>query len=94
MLTLHKPIPVETDRQGLRCEQCGSDDICVKDSRPANGTIRRRRRCNVCGWRFTTYEVSGDIEDLIRFDAWLQQLDPRDLLLLKGLAKQMRENRR
>ena len=93
MLSLHALTP-EPESAGLCCEHCGSSDISVTDSRPSRGTVRRRRRCNHCGHRFTTYEVSADIEDLIRFDVWLQQLNPRDLLLLKGLAKQMRENAR
>lgn len=27
------------------------------DTRPARGTMRRRRQCDVCGSRFTTYET-------------------------------------
>lgn len=42
----------------MRCPFCGSEDTQVKDSRPAEdgASIRRRRVCNVCGGRFTTYE--------------------------------------
>ncbi|MFC0410440.1 transcriptional regulator NrdR [Roseomonas elaeocarpi] len=42
----------------MRCPFCGSDDTQVKDSRPADegGSIRRRRVCNGCGERFTTFE--------------------------------------
>ncbi|MEM7072019.1 MAG: transcriptional regulator NrdR [Pseudomonadota bacterium] len=42
----------------MKCPYCASDDIQVKDSRPAeDGTaIRRRRICNDCGGRFTTFE--------------------------------------
>jgi transcriptional repressor NrdR len=42
----------------VRCPFCGSEDTQVKDSRPADdGTsIRRRRVCNGCGERFTTFE--------------------------------------
>ena len=42
----------------MRCPFCGSEDTQVKDSRPADdGTsIRRRRVCNGCGERFTTFE--------------------------------------
>ena len=42
----------------MRCPFCGSEDTQVKDSRPADdGTsIRRRRFCNACGDRFTTFE--------------------------------------
>ena len=42
----------------MRCPYCDQDDTRVIDSRPAdeNRTIRRRRECNVCHKRFTTYE--------------------------------------
>lgn len=37
---------------------CGRDNTRVIDSRPSddNNAIRRRRVCDVCGKRFTTYE--------------------------------------
>lgn len=42
----------------MKCGQCQSDDIKVIESRDvAEGqAIRRRRLCNTCGHRFTTYE--------------------------------------
>jgi transcriptional repressor NrdR len=42
----------------LRCPFCGNDDSQVKDSRPTedNSAIRRRRQCEGCGGRFTTFE--------------------------------------
>ncbi len=42
----------------MRCPFCGSDDNQVKDSRPVEegGAVRRRRQCNACGARFTTFE--------------------------------------
>jgi transcriptional repressor NrdR len=42
----------------VKCTQCQSDDIKVIESRDvAEGqAIRRRRMCNGCGHRFTTYE--------------------------------------
>ena len=42
----------------MRCPFCGSDNTRVIDSRPAddNNSIRRRRMCDDCGKRFTTYE--------------------------------------
>lgn len=42
----------------MKCSQCQSDDIKVIESRDvADGqAIRRRRMCNVCNARFTTYE--------------------------------------
>ena len=42
----------------MRCPYCGHLDTRVIDSRPAddNNSIRRRRLCDDCGKRFTTYE--------------------------------------
>ena len=42
----------------MKCPYCGNFDTRVIDSRPAeDGTsIRRRRSCDACGKRFTTYE--------------------------------------
>lgn len=42
----------------MRCPFCAHDDSQVKDSRPAedNTAIRRRRQCESCGARFTTFE--------------------------------------
>ncbi|MFH0776157.1 MAG: transcriptional regulator NrdR [Patescibacteria group bacterium] len=40
------------------CQKCGAEDTSVIDSRAADGgnSIRRRRECLKCGFRFTTYE--------------------------------------
>lgn len=42
----------------MKCPFCGSENTRVIDSRPAddNSSIRRRRLCDECGKRFTTYE--------------------------------------
>lgn len=42
----------------MKCPFCGEDDTRVIDSRPAddNASIRRRRQCDKCQKRFTTYE--------------------------------------
>ena len=42
----------------MKCPYCGKTDTRVIDSRPAedNSSIRRRRCCDECGKRFTTYE--------------------------------------
>lgn len=42
----------------VRCPTCQTDDTRVADSRMAeNGSsIRRRRHCSGCGYRFTTFE--------------------------------------
>lgn len=42
----------------MKCPKCGADDDRVLDSRSARdgAAIRRRRECNRCSFRFTTYE--------------------------------------
>ena len=42
----------------MKCPFCSSDNTRVIDSRPAddNNSIRRRRLCDDCSKRFTTYE--------------------------------------
>lgn len=42
----------------MRCPFCGHEDSQVKDSRPAEdaAVIRRRRQCEGCAARFTTFE--------------------------------------
>lgn len=42
----------------MRCPFCAHDNSQVKDSRPTedNTSIRRRRQCEGCGARFTTFE--------------------------------------
>lgn len=42
----------------MKCPYCNAADTKVIDSRPAddNASTRRRRQCEICGRRFTTYE--------------------------------------
>lgn len=42
----------------MKCPFCGEEDTKVIDSRPADEgcSIRRRRQCDKCSKRFTTYE--------------------------------------
>lgn len=42
----------------MKCPFCGKENTRVIDSRPADEgcSIRRRRQCDECGKRFTTYE--------------------------------------
>ena len=54
----------------MRCPFCSNKDSQVKDSRPTedNTAIRRRRICDQCGSRFTTFE----------------RIQLRDLIVLKN----------
>lgn len=51
----------------MRCPHCGSFDDKVIESRTlANGeSIRRRRECNGCGYRFTSYERIEDKQFMV-----------------------------
>ena len=42
----------------MKCPFCNQENTRVVDSRPVedNNSIRRRRMCDACGKRFTTYE--------------------------------------
>lgn len=42
----------------MRCPNCQNEDTKVLDSRPVDegSAIRRRRECEKCGFRFSTYE--------------------------------------
>jgi transcriptional repressor NrdR len=40
----------------MRCPKCASEESKVVDSRQAESAIRRRRVCESCGFRFTTFE--------------------------------------
>jgi transcriptional repressor NrdR len=45
-------------RQKVKCGQCNVDDTKVIESRDVDSgqSVRRRRACSGCGYRFTTYE--------------------------------------
>jgi hypothetical protein len=43
----------------IQCDVCGSRESTVTDTRRTRNTIRRKRRCDGCGERWTTYEVSS-----------------------------------
>lgn len=52
---------------GFICPACGNAPTDVTDSRPTpNGRIRRRRECQTCHARFTTFEILED--DMAIFD--------------------------
>ncbi len=44
----------------MKCPGCGYTESKVLDSRPSEGSIRRRRECLSCQRRFTTYERVED----------------------------------
>ena len=68
----------------MRCPFCQHDDDRVSDSRATDdGTaIRRRRECNRCGKRFTTYERVDGEENLrvVKKDGSIQAFDRSKIL--------------
>ena len=66
----------------MRCPFCAHDDSQVKDSRPTedNTSIRRRRQCESCGARFTTFErVQLREVTVVKSDAKREAFDRRKL---------------
>ena len=66
----------------MKCPYCGLDESRVVDSRPAddNSSIRRRRICDGCGKRFTTYEKVETISVVvIKKDRTREQYDRRKI---------------
>ena len=51
----------------MKCPFCGDDNTKVIDSRPAddNASIRRRRQCDCCNKRFTTYEIIESVPIIV-----------------------------
>src|SRR5437016_8648867 len=70
----------------MRCPYCGSAQNKVVDSREAGNAIRRRRECEACGERFTTYErVDALRMYVIKRDGRLERFDREKLL--RGLER-------
>ncbi len=51
----------------LLCPKCHKDNIAVIDSRDTDDeSIRRRRECVKCGYRFTTYERIEPVKFMVK----------------------------
>ena len=73
----------------MKCPKCGEDDDKVIDSRSARegATIRRRRECLKCGYRFTTYEeINRDEILVVKHDGTRQTFDRQKLEKAIGQA--------
>jgi transcriptional repressor NrdR len=76
----------------MRCPRCNETGTRVIDSRDleAGSTIRRRRECEACSYRFTTYErPEGARLTVIKRDGSRQEFDREKVRagLLKALQK-------
>lgn len=61
----------------MHCAFCGAESTRVVDSRSAEGggSVRRRRRCEACGSRFTTYERVEALVTVRKRDGSLEPFD-------------------
>lgn len=76
----------------MRCPFCGAEDSKVVDSRLSSegDAIRRRRMCQVCNERFTTYETAElSLPRLIKRDATREAFDENKLRagIMRALEK-------
>ena len=76
----------------MRCPKCGSRDDKVIDSRQSrdSSSIRRRRECLSCGYRFTTYEeIERSDLRVVKRDRTHEPFDRRKLAasIAKALVK-------
>jgi transcriptional repressor NrdR len=76
----------------MRCPKCGSRDDKVIDSRQSrdSSSIRRRRECLGCGYRFTTYEeIERSDLRVVKRDRTHEPFDRRKLVgsLAKAFEK-------
>jgi transcriptional repressor NrdR len=67
----------------MHCPFCGNEDTQVKDSRATEdgSAIRRRRQCNECGGRFTTFERVQMRELFVIKSSGANRLFDRDKLI-------------
>lgn len=75
----------------MRCPKCGNATTRVIDSRAqeATNTIKRRRECCSCNYRFTTFERCEDPIEVIKSDGSTQPFDRNKLLagLMRATTK-------
>ncbi len=75
----------------MRCPKCGSEHTRVIDSRTqdANNSIKRRRECSSCAYRFTTFERCEDPIEVLKSDGTTQPFDRNKLLagLMRATTK-------
>ncbi|MCH4166583.1 MAG: transcriptional regulator NrdR [Megasphaera sp.] len=72
----------------MRCPFCQSDDTKVTDSRATDDgkAIRRRRECQHCGRRFTTYEMVEELPLVVVKRSGRRELFDRNKIL-NGLLR-------
>lgn len=77
----------------MKCPLCASTDTKVINSRPAEegSAIRRRRECQSCGRRFTTYErAQFEVLNVVKRSGRREAFDPNKLLSKLRIATNKR----
>lgn len=72
----------------MKCPYCGNPNTRVVDSRPGKieFDVRRRRECQACGWRFTTYERVEQVPVMIvKKDSRREEFDREKVM--RGIQK-------
>ncbi len=65
----------------MKCPFCGHDTNKVIDSRAGDAGVRRRRKCEACGERFTTYEqVQRAVVMVVKKDGRREEFNREKLL--------------
>lgn len=73
----------------MKCPHCGEDRSRVIDTRTTGEGIRRRRECEVCNKRFTTYEHVAASLIIVKSDGRREPYDRQKLMhgVLTSCAK-------
>jgi transcriptional repressor NrdR len=73
----------------MKCPHCGEDRSRVIDTRATGDGIRRRRACEVCNKRFTTYEHVAASLIILKSDGRREPYDRQKLMhgVLTSCAK-------
>ncbi len=64
----------------MQCPYCGHPDSRVVDTRASSESIRRRRECQNCHKRFTTYEQISEALLIVKRDGRREPFDRHKLL--------------
>jgi len=64
----------------MQCPYCGQPDSRVVDTRATGDSIRRRRECQSCRKRFTTYEQISEALLIVKRDGRREPFDRYKLL--------------
>jgi transcriptional repressor NrdR len=64
----------------MHCPYCAQPDSRVVDTRATSDGIRRRRECQRCGKRFTTYEQVSEALFIVKRDGRREPFDRQKLL--------------